>query len=144
MLSLPQRSTNSIQRYCFFVIFTRLLFFFLHNSEKSTTFAPDFHATLASYGAVGLSFGALAHLVERFVRNEEVGGSSPLCSTFSLPFFFYFPSSSLTIPSCSLLFLPILQFYFSFFNFLFFCRHGSIIYRIFQLSNVCDSYVIRM
>ena len=25
--------------------------------------------------------GALAHLVERFVRNEKVGGSSPLCST---------------------------------------------------------------
>lgn len=26
-------------------------------------------------------FGALAHLVERFVRNEKAGGSSPLCST---------------------------------------------------------------
>ena len=115
MLSLPQRSTNSIQRYCFFVIFTRLLFFFLHNSEKSTTFAPDFYTTLASYGAIGHTFGALAHLVERFVRNEEVGGSSPLCSTSTLLFFLFF-SLFLHPP---LLFLPVLQFYFSFFNFLF-------------------------
>lgn len=28
-----------------------------------------------------LSLGALAHLGERFVRNEEVTGSSPVCST---------------------------------------------------------------
>ena len=35
-------------------------------------------------------YGALAHQVERFVRNEEVGSSSLLCSTkkegISLPF----------------------------------------------------------
>ena len=39
----------------------------LHMSQKRCIFA--------------LAFGALAHLVERFVRNEEVGSSSLLCST---------------------------------------------------------------
>lgn len=41
-------------------------------SGKMRIFAPSFLRD---------TNGALAHLVERFVRIEKVGGSSPLCST---------------------------------------------------------------
>ena len=33
--------------------------------------------------------GVLAHLVERFVRNEEVGSSSLLCSTLKIYTYVY-------------------------------------------------------
>ena len=40
----------------------------------------DFPAASCEASSVGRR-GALAQLVERFVRNEEVSGSTPLCST---------------------------------------------------------------